>query len=133
MRQSSLSPRTWFITGASRGVGRALALAALERGDRVVAAARTATTDDFDARHRDRVLALKLDVTDKNAVEAAVADAVARFGRRQGHHRAARRLLDQPLLRHGLDDTIRRVRPTAGRARAAVGGGLGRQRPAARR
>ncbi|WP_022888130.1 SDR family NAD(P)-dependent oxidoreductase [Agromyces italicus] len=81
MRQSSPASRTWFITGASRGLGRALALAALERGDRVVAAARTATTDDFDARHRDRVLALKLDVTDKDAVEAAVADAVARFGR----------------------------------------------------
>lgn len=81
MRQPSPSPRTWFITGASRGLGRALALAALERGDRVVVAARTATTDDFDARHRDRVLALKLDVTDKDAVEAAVADAVAHFGR----------------------------------------------------
>jgi NAD(P)-dependent dehydrogenase (short-subunit alcohol dehydrogenase family) len=29
----------WFITGASSGVGRATAVAALDRGDRVVATA----------------------------------------------------------------------------------------------
>lgn len=73
--------RTWFITGASRGLGHALAVAALDRGDRVVAAARTATTEMFEAQHLDRVLALSVDVTDKSAVDAAVADAVAHFGR----------------------------------------------------
>ncbi|PTA43066.1 SDR family oxidoreductase [Micromonospora sp. RP3T] len=73
--------RTWFITGASRGLGRAFAEAALDRGDRVVAAARTVTPDDFDARHGDRLLALTLDVTDRAAVFAAVATAVERFGR----------------------------------------------------
>ncbi|MGF0115242.1 SDR family NAD(P)-dependent oxidoreductase [Promicromonospora sp. Marseille-Q5078] len=81
MRQPSPSPRTWFITGASRGLGRALAVAALEHGDRVVVAARTATADTFDAEHRDRVLALRLDVTDKSAVDAAMAAAVAHLGR----------------------------------------------------
>ncbi|SCG66003.1 SDR family oxidoreductase [Micromonospora humi] len=73
--------RTWFITGASRGLGRAFAEAALDRGDRVVAAARTVTSDDFDARHGDRLLALPLDVTDRAAVLAAVATAVEHFGR----------------------------------------------------
>ncbi|WP_431931629.1 SDR family oxidoreductase [Micromonospora sp. RP3T] len=73
--------RTWFITGASRGLGRAFADAALDRGDRVVAAARTVTPDDFDARHGDRLLALTLDVTDRAAVFAAVATAVEHFGR----------------------------------------------------
>ncbi|MBD5784797.1 SDR family NAD(P)-dependent oxidoreductase [Cellulosimicrobium terreum] len=81
MLPSSPAPRTWFITGASRGIGHALAVAALERGDRVVAAARTASTDLFDARHRDRVLALSVDVTDKDAVDAAVATAVEHVGR----------------------------------------------------
>ncbi|MFF2832496.1 SDR family NAD(P)-dependent oxidoreductase [Cellulosimicrobium cellulans] len=81
MRHTSPSPRTWFITGASRGLGRALAVAALERGDQVVATARTANANAFDARHRDRVLALPLDVTDKSAVDTAVAAAVDRFGR----------------------------------------------------
>jgi NAD(P)-dependent dehydrogenase (short-subunit alcohol dehydrogenase family) len=33
-------PRTWFITGASRGLGRAFTEAALASGDRVVATAR---------------------------------------------------------------------------------------------
>ncbi|WP_136519913.1 MULTISPECIES: SDR family NAD(P)-dependent oxidoreductase [Cellulomonas] len=81
MTSSTTATRTWFITGASRGIGRALAEAALERGDRVVAAARTATADVFDARHRERVLALSVDVTDKGAVDTAVTAAVDRFGR----------------------------------------------------
>jgi NAD(P)-dependent dehydrogenase (short-subunit alcohol dehydrogenase family) len=78
---SDAAPRTWFITGASRGLGRAFAEAALDRGDRVVAAARTAVRDVFDERHHDRLLALPLDVTDRAAVVAAVATAVDRFGR----------------------------------------------------
>ncbi|MFD2765847.1 SDR family oxidoreductase [Micromonospora eburnea] len=78
---SSTAPRTWFITGASRGLGRAFTVAALERGDRVVAAARTIVADDFDERHRDRLLTLTLDVTDRAAVFAAVATAVEHFGR----------------------------------------------------
>ncbi|MGC5289250.1 SDR family oxidoreductase [Micromonospora sp. DT231] len=73
--------RTWFITGASRGLGRAFADAALDRGDRVVAASRTITRDGFDERHGDRLLALTLDVTDRAAVFAAVAAAVEHFGR----------------------------------------------------
>ncbi|WP_328848717.1 SDR family oxidoreductase [Micromonospora zamorensis] len=73
--------RTWFITGASRGLGRAFTDAALDRGDRVVAAARTITRDDFDERHGDRLLTLTLDVTDRTAVFAAVATAVEHFGR----------------------------------------------------
>ncbi|MFB4293209.1 SDR family oxidoreductase [Nonomuraea sp. ATR24] len=72
--------RTWFITGASRGLGRAFALAALERGDRVAAAARTIARQDFDDRFGDRVLALPLDVTDRDAVFAAVDTAAAHFG-----------------------------------------------------
>ncbi|MFG1917575.1 SDR family oxidoreductase [Micromonospora sp. NPDC048898] len=72
--------RTWFITGASRGLGRAFADAALDRGDRVVAAARTIAKDSFDERHSDRLLALTLDVTDRAAVIAAVHTAVEHFG-----------------------------------------------------
>ncbi|MFF0308918.1 SDR family oxidoreductase [Streptosporangium sp. NPDC004379] len=78
---ATASPRTWFITGASRGLGRAFALAALESGDRVVAAARTVTRQDFGDRYGDRLLALPLDVTDRAAVFAAVNTAVEHFGR----------------------------------------------------
>ncbi|MDG4782972.1 SDR family NAD(P)-dependent oxidoreductase [Micromonospora sp. WMMD961] len=72
--------RTWFITGASRGLGRAFADAALDRGDRVVAASRSIAAGDFAERHADRLLALPLDVTDRAAVVAAVDTAAAHFG-----------------------------------------------------
>ncbi len=75
--------RVWLITGASRGLGRAFAEAALAAGDRVVAIARSAAQLDrlADEHGRDRVLPLTADVTDRAAVFAAVEQAVARFGR----------------------------------------------------
>ncbi|MFC9659255.1 SDR family NAD(P)-dependent oxidoreductase [Nocardia sp. NPDC127606] len=74
--------RVWFITGASRGLGRAFAEAALAAGDRVAAAARTGSAlDELAAAHPGRVLPLTLDVTDRAAVHAAVDAAVAHFGR----------------------------------------------------
>jgi NAD(P)-dependent dehydrogenase (short-subunit alcohol dehydrogenase family) len=74
--------KTWFITGASRGFGREWTIAALERGDTVAATARdTSTLDDLAAQFGDRLLPLKLDVTDKDAVATAVKDAHDRFGR----------------------------------------------------
>ena len=69
--------RTWFITGTSRGFGREWTIAALERGDQVVATARDAASlDDLVPRYPDHLLALTLDVDDKAAVEAAVTRAV---------------------------------------------------------
>ncbi|GLV99674.1 SDR family NAD(P)-dependent oxidoreductase [Streptomyces lavendulae] len=74
--------RVWFITGASRGLGRAFAEAALAAGDRVAVAARTTgPLEALAAAHPGRVLPLPLDVTDRDAVAAAVATAVGRFGR----------------------------------------------------
>ena len=77
-----MSARTWFITGSSRGFGREWAIAALERGDSVAATARdTGSLDDLVERFGDRILALKLDVTDRAAVFDAVETAHRRFGR----------------------------------------------------
>ncbi|MFI5613577.1 SDR family NAD(P)-dependent oxidoreductase [Amycolatopsis sp. NPDC051903] len=77
-----MTTQTWFITGSSRGFGRALTVAALEAGDRVVATARKPEQlDDLVRHYGDRVLALPLDVTDRAAAVAAVEVAVARFGR----------------------------------------------------
>jgi NAD(P)-dependent dehydrogenase (short-subunit alcohol dehydrogenase family) len=71
----------WFLTGASAGFGRAIAEAALARGDAVVATARNpAALDDLVAGAPDRVLALPLDVTDAEQVRSAVAAAVASGG-----------------------------------------------------
>jgi NAD(P)-dependent dehydrogenase (short-subunit alcohol dehydrogenase family) len=74
--------KTWFITGSSRGFGREWAIAALERGDTVAATARdTSSLDDLVAKHGDAVLPIALDVTDRDAVFAAVKQAHDRFGR----------------------------------------------------
>jgi NAD(P)-dependent dehydrogenase (short-subunit alcohol dehydrogenase family) len=74
--------KTWFITGTSRGFGREWAIAALERGDKVAATARnTDSLDDLVAKYGDAILPIKLDVTDRAAAFAAVAQAHERFGR----------------------------------------------------
>src|ERR1700742_3248270 len=74
--------KIWFITGSSRGFGRALVTSALAAGDRVVATARRPEQlDDFTREYGERVLPLARDVTDAAAVQAAVSAAVARFGR----------------------------------------------------
>ncbi|MEU2617275.1 oxidoreductase [Streptomyces sp. NPDC007157] len=74
--------RIWLITGASSGLGRALAEAALAAGDTVVGAARRpGTLDDLAAAHPGRLDPVRLDVTDIAAIEPAVRDVVARHGR----------------------------------------------------
>jgi NAD(P)-dependent dehydrogenase (short-subunit alcohol dehydrogenase family) len=74
--------KTWFITGASRGFGRIWAEAALSRGDKVAATARTvADVAGLKDRFGDAVLPLALDVTDPEQVKQAVAHAHEHFGR----------------------------------------------------
>lgn len=71
----------WFITGASSGLGRALAEAVLARGWRVAGTARRPEAlSDLVARHGDRLLALALDVTDSDSIDKAVAETEARYG-----------------------------------------------------
>jgi NAD(P)-dependent dehydrogenase (short-subunit alcohol dehydrogenase family) len=72
--------RVWLITGASSGFGRALADAVLARGESVAATARRIDSLD-DLTDGARVLVLALDVTDPAQREAAVAEALERFGR----------------------------------------------------
>lgn len=70
--------RTWFITGAGRGLGRAFTTAALAEGDRVVATARNpqALADLAD----DRLTVLPLDVREHGSVTATVDKAFALMG-----------------------------------------------------
>ncbi|MDP1873337.1 oxidoreductase [Phenylobacterium sp.] len=72
--------RTWFITGVSGGLGRALALAALEAGDIVAGTVRKpADLAAFAALHAN-AQGFVADVTDEAAVQAAVAGAEALAG-----------------------------------------------------
>jgi NAD(P)-dependent dehydrogenase (short-subunit alcohol dehydrogenase family) len=69
-------PLNWLVTGASRGLGRAFAQAALEAGDRVVATAR----DPLDLADLHGVHALALDVTDRAQAFSVAAEAVELVG-----------------------------------------------------
>jgi NAD(P)-dependent dehydrogenase (short-subunit alcohol dehydrogenase family) len=75
-----MSERVWMITGTSSGFGRAIAEAVVERGDRVVATARRVEALADLAEH-ERVHVVALDVTDPAGREAAVGEAIERFGR----------------------------------------------------
>jgi len=75
------SGNVWFITGASRGFGALIAREALERGDRVVAAARNPQTVIDALGEQPNLLAVKLDVTSEADATHAVEQALARFSR----------------------------------------------------
>ena len=83
---TSSTPRSWFITGISSGLGRAIAKAALDHGDVVIGTARQqADIDAFEAlggvapdRAPDRAIGMMLDVTDEAAILTVVAKAEAR-------------------------------------------------------
>ncbi len=77
-----MAQKVWFITGTSRGFGNEWAQAALERGDKVVATARNIDSlSDLTGKYGDSVLPMALDVTDRDAVFAAIAQAHGHFGR----------------------------------------------------
>lgn len=88
---ATLQGKTLFISGASRGIGLAIALRAARDGANVVIAAKTADPDprlpgtihtaaaEVEAAGG-RALALQLDIRDEDAVQAAVARAAEHFG-----------------------------------------------------
>ena len=76
--------KTWFITGATRGLGKEIALAALGAGENVVATGRKAEDVEkalADAEAGDRLLAIALDVSDEARAAEVVEAAVEKFGR----------------------------------------------------
>ena len=73
--------KTWFISGGSRGLGRAIVNAALATGDQVVATARDlAPLESLRERFGDTLRLARLDVTDEAGAHAAISEAVATFG-----------------------------------------------------
>ena len=72
---------TWFITGCSTGLGRALAAAVLQAGHNAVLTARKPESlDDLVRDFSDTALVLPLDVRDHDQVVAAVRAGEERFG-----------------------------------------------------
>jgi NAD(P)-dependent dehydrogenase (short-subunit alcohol dehydrogenase family) len=74
--------KVWFITGSSRGLGRSLAEAVSAAGGLVAATARNPEQlKDLAEKYPESMYPLRLDVTSKAQITAAVEDAIARFGR----------------------------------------------------
>jgi len=71
---------TWFVTGASRGIGAEIARAALAGGNNVVVAVRNPERVPDDLKNSGQVFAVALDVTDNDSIPQAVEAAVDRFG-----------------------------------------------------
>jgi NAD(P)-dependent dehydrogenase (short-subunit alcohol dehydrogenase family) len=72
---------TWFITGCSTGLGRALAGAVLAAGHNAIITARNADSlSDLAEAHPDTALPVALDVTDPAQIPAAVQQGLDRFG-----------------------------------------------------
>lgn len=73
--------KTWFITGAGRGLGVHIAMAALEAGHNVVATGRRrAAVVETLGSDTERLMIVELDVTDAAQARAAVDAALSRFG-----------------------------------------------------
>jgi NAD(P)-dependent dehydrogenase (short-subunit alcohol dehydrogenase family) len=74
--------KVWFITGSSRGLGRSLAEAVLEKGHNVVATARnTDQLEDLVSKYPGQILPLKLDVNDAAQIKASIEKTIKHFGR----------------------------------------------------
>jgi len=88
---STLAGKTMFVSGASRGIGLAIALRAARDGANIVIAAKTVephpklsgtihTAAAEIERAGGKALAVAVDIRDEAAVQDAVAEAVSRFG-----------------------------------------------------
>jgi NAD(P)-dependent dehydrogenase (short-subunit alcohol dehydrogenase family) len=123
--------RTWFITGASRGVGRALTTLLLDRGDRVAATARN--PEALADLRRDTLWRAALDVRDAEAVRRTVDRAFADLGRIDvvvsnagyGLFGAAEEVTDEELVRQvdtNLVGSVQLARAVVPHLRAQGGG-----------
>ncbi|WP_040795173.1 SDR family NAD(P)-dependent oxidoreductase [Nocardia higoensis] len=82
MSHPTTGPATWFVTGASRGLGLELVTQLLRRGDNVATTTRSVDrlTAALDGVDTGRLLPLEVSLVDEEQVRAAVAATKERFG-----------------------------------------------------
>lgn len=74
--------KTWFITGASSGLGKKMTAQLLDRGDRVIGTSRRSDAlSRFADSHPDSFEAVTLDLTDPDGLRAAIDSTFERHGR----------------------------------------------------
>ena len=74
--------KTWFITGASSGLGLEMTEQLLARGDKVVGTARRiGALDSLKQQYGDNLTVMALELTDTSGIRAVVNDAFRRMGR----------------------------------------------------
>jgi NAD(P)-dependent dehydrogenase (short-subunit alcohol dehydrogenase family) len=74
--------KVWLITGCSTGFGRAISIAALSNGDKVVVTARNIEDiKDIVQENAENALALTLDVTKEKDITAVVNATIEKFGK----------------------------------------------------
>lgn len=80
--QSDIAPATWFVTGASRGLGLELVRQLLEAGHRVAATTRSVDrlVEALGGTDTERLLPVAVDLADEPAVAAAIVATAHRYG-----------------------------------------------------
>jgi len=73
--------KTWFITGASKGLGLLFVKQLLEKGENVAATSRRVSDLEAAAGTHPNFLALEVDLTNEQSVATAVNDTITKFGR----------------------------------------------------
>ncbi|MEP5763762.1 MAG: SDR family oxidoreductase [Halieaceae bacterium] len=126
--------RVWLITGASRGIGLALAKRVLDAGERVALLARGDAVHELAAGLGEDCIACQADVCDPGEVDAALKQLIAHWGRldvlvnNAGLHRGGRvsKLSDEDWLSvlatnlSGARHTIRAADPHLGAGGAII-------------
>lgn len=83
MNVNKKNSKVWLVTGAAKGLGRAITNAALRHGDYVIAASRTANSIIIPNEYEDKILPLQVDVscTDESVYSHMVQKGIVAFGR----------------------------------------------------
>ena len=76
-----MAPRVFLITGTSTGFGAEYVKHILQHGDHVVATARKPDSLNFEGATSDNLITCRLDVTDKQSIKDAFAQAKKKWGR----------------------------------------------------